>query len=477
MLLPTAACAAESSADLAKLRTQAAAGLKKAAEFFVDQVSTEGGYLYSYSADLSRREGERKATQSMVWVQPPGTPSVGMALLEAWQATGDRFYLDAARRAAECLVRGQLASGGWTYEIDFNPKVRSKIAYRVAPSNPTGFNVTNFDDNTTQAALRLLMRVDRALGEAGEPSQAIGEAAKYALASILAAQYPNGAWPQRYSAPPDASGFPIKRASYPESWSRTWPNTKYNGHYTFNDSAMCDVIDVMLEAWRLYDDSRYRAAAERGGDFILLAQMPEPQPAWAQQYDADMHPAWARKFEPPSITGGESQQVLKTLLQLAGETGDQKYLQPIPRAIEYLESSRLADGRVARFYELKTNRPLYFTRDYQLTYSDADMPTHYSFKLSANLDNLRRQYEKLRSAPARSKPKSKSAKVDPPGRDLIAKTRQALASLDAGGRWVEQGRLKTAAAAGAGDEPVIKSATFIANVKTLSQFLAAARSQ
>ena len=40
--------------------------------------------------------------------------------------------------------------------------------------------------------------------------------------------------------------------------------------------------------------------AERAGDFILAAQMPEPQPAWAQQYDAAMHPAWARKFEPAS---------------------------------------------------------------------------------------------------------------------------------------------------------------------------------
>ena len=47
-------------------------------------------------------------------------------------------------------------------------------------------------------------------------------------------------------------------------------------------------------------------AARRGGDFILLAQMPEPQPAWAQQYNARMEPAWARRFEPASITGGES---------------------------------------------------------------------------------------------------------------------------------------------------------------------------
>ena len=47
-------------------------------------------------------------------------------------------------------------------------------------------------------------------------------------------------------------------------------------------------------------------AAERAGGFSLLAQMPEPQPAWAQQYDARMQPAWARKFEPPAISSSRA---------------------------------------------------------------------------------------------------------------------------------------------------------------------------
>src|SRR4029077_9180464 len=105
---------------------------------------------------------------------------------------------------------------------------------------------------------------------------------------------------------------------------------------------------------------RYRAAAERGGAFLILAQMPEPQPAWAQQYDRKMHPVWDRKFEPPAITGLESQDALETLLLLHRKTGDRKYLAPIPRALDYLKKSRLPDGRIARFYELKTNRPFYF---------------------------------------------------------------------------------------------------------------------
>jgi PelA/Pel-15E family pectate lyase len=72
-----------------------------------------------------------------------------------------------------------------------------------------------------------------------------------------------------------------------------------------------------------------------------MSQMPDPQPAWAQQYDANMHPAWARVFEPPSVTGGESQGIMRMLMVLYRETGDKKYLEPIPRALAYLKKSIL----------------------------------------------------------------------------------------------------------------------------------------
>jgi len=84
------------------------------------------------------------------------------------------------------------------------------------------------------------------------------------------------------------------QAGYPDSWSRTWPGPDYRSLYTFNDNTISDLIDMFFEAWRIYGEDRYRRTAEKGGDFILLAQMPEPQPAWAQQYDVEMRPAWAR---------------------------------------------------------------------------------------------------------------------------------------------------------------------------------------
>jgi PelA/Pel-15E family pectate lyase len=471
LLLGVGALPSGVRAEEAALRGQAAKALRGATEFFRRQVATEGGYLWRYSEDLARREGEVKATATQVWVQPPGTPTVGMAYLSAYEATGDRYYLEAAQETANALVKGQLRSGGWDYSIEFDPNLRKRYAYRVDADKADARNVTTLDDNTTQSALRLLMRVDRAL-QFQDPK--IHEAAGYALASLLKAQYPNGAWPQRFDRFPDPKDFPVKKAAYPESWPRTHPGRNYQGYYTFNDSTISDLIDTLLEAAQVYGEAKYHKAAEKAGDFILLAQMPEPQPAWAQQYDRDMHPAWARRFEPPAVTGGESQRVLRTLLRLYRETGDQKYLEPLPRAIAYFRRSRLPDNRLARFYELKTNKPLYFTKDYQLTYSDADVPTHYAFKVSDGIDAIARDYELLRTMnPAELKTPRK------PGRPqataaLAAQVKTIVASLDEQGCWLVAGRLRNHGP----DDPtrrVLDSRTFARNVEVLSTYLAATK--
>jgi hypothetical protein len=484
MLAPRAAVDAAGGDDAA-LRVEAAKGLDRAIEFFSKQVATEGGYLWRYSADLSKREGEGKASATQVWVQPPGTPAVGMALLKAYQATGDKRHLDAAVDAARCLVRGQLRSGGWDYSIEFDPKRRRLWNYRVEEETSKGKNVSTLDDNTTQAALRLLMQVDIVLGT---KDKEIHDAVLYGLEALIKTQYPNGAWPQRFEAPPEPDKFPVKQASYPVSWPKTWPGSDYRGYYTFNDNSIADVIDTLFEASWLYAPlaplgrgregqplaPRCRAAAARAGDFMLLAQMPEPQPGWAQQYDVNMQPAWARKFEPASITGGESQGVMLTLLKICRETGDKKYLEPLPRALAYYRRSLLADGRLARFYELKTNRPLYFTKKYELTYDDGDMPTHYAFKVGSRLDAIAKEYERLRRAePAELKRPQKGAA--PKVTDSLRKqVKGVLAALDGRGAWVTPGSMRKQAADDS-TRGVIECQTFIRNVGTLSDFLAATR--
>ncbi len=457
-------------------KAEAGAALRRAVEFFRTQVSAGGGYLWCYSDDLSRREGEGKAGATVVWVQPPGTPTVGGAYLTAYELTRDEVCLQAARETALALVNGQLRSGGWDYHIEFDPPRRSRYAYRVEPVNDKGRNTSTLDDDTTQAALRFLMRIDRTLQFQDEK---IHEAAQYALDALLKVQYPNGAWPQRFSAPPDPARYPVRKASYPESWPRKHPGTNYSDYYTFNDNTIADTITTMLEAAEVYQDARYRAAAEKAGDFILLAQMPDPQPAWAQQYDAEMHPAWARKFEPPAVTGGESHGVMQILMHLYRETGQRKYLEPIPRALDYLKQSELPGGRLARFYELQTNRPLYFTKQYELTYNDDDLPTHYSFQSQSWVDAFRAQYDRLAAAPREPRqPKTpqRAARAPRLTASLAAEARAIVAALDERGAWVEDGRLRYHGE----DDParrIISTTTFVHHVQKLAQFLAAATKQ
>jgi hypothetical protein len=455
-------------------KAEAAAALRKATAFFRVKVSVEGGYLYRYSEDLSLREGENKASATTVWVQPPGTPAVGEALLAAYERTGEEYLLDAAVAAAQALVKGQLASGGWDYRIEFDPAERKRYAYRMDGQTTDKLrNVTTLDDNNTQSAVRVLMQVDQALEKLGRRDARIHEATMFALESLLAAQYPNGAWPQRFSAPPKAEDFSVLKASYPSEWPRTWPNVNYTSYYTLNDNTLADTIALMFEAAEIYGDKRFMEAGRRGGDFLILAQMPDPQPAWAQQYNAQMQPAWARKFEPPAVTGGESQGAIRILMEVYRQTADKKYLEPIPRALAYLDKSALPSGRMARFYELQTNKPLYFTKQYELVYTDDDLPTHYSFITSNNLRRIRADYEKLLATdPAKLRPLKKPEKND--RSDALAKAaRAAIGSLDERGAWVESGKLKGETDPEDKTKRIITTGTFMKNVETLSRFMTA----
>ena len=459
------------SADDAPSRAHAIQALHRAVDFFRSECSAGGGYVYRWSADLTRREGEGRVDKSTAWLQPPGTPSVGAAYLHAYQLTRDAQLLEAALETALALVNGQLESGGWDNSITFDPESRKRYAYRVDQHDSLRRlrNTTTFDDDKSQSAIRFLVSIDEAL-EFKHP--AIHESAEFALNAVLRAQYPNGAWPQRYSEFPDPDQFPVKPAAYPDDWSRTWPNEDYRGFYTLNDNTIRDLIITLLHAHDVYQDQRYRTAAMKGGDFFLLAQMPDPQPGWAQQYDRNMHPAWARKFEPASITGGESQGVMRTLLLLYRRTGEDKYLTPLPKAIAYYRSSLRDDGRLARFYELHTNRPLYFTRDYKLTHDDGDMPTHYGFIVGSQLDTIEAEYARLVEEGPDQEHDRNGDNLPRMTADLRQRAASVINAQDDRGAWVEPGRLRYHG----DDDPtrsVIESRTFIRNIRTLAEFIAA----
>jgi hypothetical protein len=161
----------------------------------------------------------------------------------------------------------------------------------------------------------------------------------------------------------------VRPARIPKDWPRTWPRTDYGGFYTLNDNTQRDCIRTMLEAHKQLGDRKYLEAARKGGDFLLLARLPEPQPAWAQQYSFEMEPAWARAFEPPAVCSGESVGAMRMLVDLFLETGDAKFLEPIPPFIAWLKRSEIEPGKWARCYELETNKPVYGDRDGKIHYT------------------------------------------------------------------------------------------------------------
>jgi PelA/Pel-15E family pectate lyase len=317
------------------------------------------------------------------------------------------------------------------------------------PALKQGRNQGTFDDNTSQASLRMLMDTDAALEGADAE---IHEAAMAGLEWVLESQYTHGGFPQRY---------PLSDRGY----------SRYS---TYNDNNMYYIMHLLMAAYEQYGDERYEQALLELGDFFINSQMPEPQPIWAQQYDEDLRPAWARRFEPPSVTGGETQGVMNCLISMALYTKDEKFLAPIPPALAWYNRSALPDGNWARFYELKTNKPLYFTSNdrttYRLTYDDSDCPDHYSFKGGRYPQAVENAYnaiqeQGLEAYAAAQEPKELTAE------ELRARAegyeegvRQTLAAQTEKGVWVTT----------SGDQRIISMRTVQGQMRTLSRYLAAA---
>ena len=79
---------------------EVSAALTKAVSFHHSHAASHGGYVYRYSADFTLREAEGIPGPDTIWIQPPGTPAVGMAMLDAYEATKDKECLKAAVEAA-----------------------------------------------------------------------------------------------------------------------------------------------------------------------------------------------------------------------------------------------------------------------------------------------------------------------------------------------------------------------------------------
>lgn len=269
------------------------------------------------------------------------------------------FSSDEARRIAATIMSHQAAAGGWPKNTDTVGRPYSGDPAELLPT---------FDNKATVDEIRFMARMFAATGDA-----AYRGSFDRGLDYVLAAQYPNGGWPQFY---PLRSG--------------------YKDHITFNDDAMTRVMRLVREvgrdeAYAFVDAPRRdacRRAFDRGIDCILRCQIivDGERTVWCAQHDEHTFaPAKARAYELPSFSGSESVGIVRLLMSV--EHPSPEVREAVESAVRWFRRHAITGLRIerteegeggpdtvmvpdptapqlwARFYDLETGRPFVCDRD------------------------------------------------------------------------------------------------------------------
>jgi PelA/Pel-15E family pectate lyase len=284
----------------------------------------------------------------------------------AWYATPE------ASAIADSIIQYQTPSGGWPKNRDMTSPPDAEFL----ANNAMDHRAATIDNDATIIQLRFLGHVITATDAAR-----FGPAFLKGFDYLLAAQYPNGGWPQY---------FPLQPGYYT--------------HITFNDDAMINVMEVLRDAaagkepFAFVDAARRtsaRAAVDQGVACILRCQIVVEgvKTAWCAQHDEQTFaPAKARAYEHPSISGSESVGIVRFLMAIdrpppeviAAVTGAAAWLEQVrlsglryetvndaaePGGHRRVLSADPAAGPLwARFYEIGTNRPIFSGRDSVIRY-------------------------------------------------------------------------------------------------------------
>ncbi len=377
-----------------KLVADAEQTMLKATQFMVETVSTNGGYVWYYMPDFSRQWGEMEAYKTMIWLQHPGTVSMGHLFLDAYRTTENEYYYNAAQKAAAAIIWGQSSDGGWNYMIDFAGDRSMKQWYNTIGKNGWRleefqhyYGNSTFDDDITSDAARFLLRMYL---EKLDPSYK--PALEKAIGFILKSQYPNGGWPQRYPLKNDFS-----KDGRPD----------YTSFYTFNDDVIWENTHFLIQCYLSLGDERFLDPIRRGMEFYLISQ--DSCGAWGQQLTMTIKTAGARTYEPSAFLPSTTCENAMLLLKFYQYTGDTKFIARVPAAIKWLEETTLpsdmAEGSRTHstFVEVGTNKAIYVHRkgsnvkygSYYVDYNDDHLLAHYYGKCSIQLDDLKAEYKRL----------------------------------------------------------------------------------
>lgn len=382
-------------------REQTLLAMKSASQFMLQKASYRGGFVWSYLPDFSRQWGELEARRTMVWMQPPGTSSVGHLMLDAYHATGDEFYYRGAQQVAAAITFAQQTNGGWNYVADYAGEASLKDWYATIGKNAWRleefqhyYGNATFDDMGTAEAAKFLLRIY--LEKRDE--QYRGPLYK-AIDFVLNSQYPIGGWPQRF----------------PLMYDHPYPDhPDYSSFITFNDDVAAENIDFLLMCYQTLGESRVREPIIRAMNAFIVTQLGQPQPGWALQYTTELQPAGARSYEPRSLHTPTTAENISQLIKFYRLTGETKFLARIPEALDWLESLTLSDTKALEgrthpgFVELGTGKALFTHRrgsniasgEYYVDHVPGNMLAHYKSAATIPVGELRKAYQEVLAIPA-----------------------------------------------------------------------------
>lgn len=387
---------------------QVLAAMKKATQFMMDEVSYNGGFVWNYLPDMSRSWGEMEAKRTMVWVQPPGTPTIGNLLLDVYHATGDEYYYQAAEKVANAVIWGQLECGGWGYCFDFAGEASIKDWYNTIGKNGWRleefqhyYGNATFDDSATATCANFLLRM---YVEKYDPK--FKPALDKVINFVLESQYPIGGWPQRY---------PLRYEFTHHG------NPDYSSYITLNDDVAQENIDFLIRCYQALGEQRIFDPIIRSMNCLRILQQGEPQAGWGLQYTLDLKPAGARTYEPNGLSSHGTAACIEKLMDCYKLTGDSKYLLGIPAALDFLESIKLPASEIAKtkrtlaegqimcptVIEIGTGKPRYIHRRgsnvangaYYFDDNLENVIGHYGSVRIINIKDLRDRFEAIKKVP------------------------------------------------------------------------------
>lgn len=267
------------------------------------------------------------------------------------------FRSDSARHVADAVITYQTPSGGWSKRTEMTRPRRTGESYYS--ETDAWHYIPTLDNGATTGQLRFLQRV---IAEHPDPRYAA--AWHRGLGYLLAAQQPNGCWPQ---------DFPLDGG--------------YHDAITFNDDATVNILGVfdtvaaggVSIATRAERDSA-AAAARRGVECLLATQvvLNGTPMVWGQQHDPlTLEVVPARKYELAGLSGRESASIMTYLM--ARPDPDQRVVTAVHAAATWFRAHAIMgysydfkDGLKpqagagpiwARLTEIATGRPIFSNRD------------------------------------------------------------------------------------------------------------------